>query len=203
LIEATDVLLLAHVPVPASVNGVVAPTHKLEPPLIGPGKAFTTKGVVTLQPVVARAYVIVGVPATIPVTSPVPIPIVACDVLLLVQVPPDVGSDNAVVEPAHTLVIPAMAPGKGLTVTTDEVTQPVGAVYVMFVVPALTPVTTPLPMPMVAKPGALLVQVPPERASVKVVVAPEAHTESVPLMAAGNVLTVTTVVAGAQPVAKV
>lgn len=60
---------------------------------------------------------IVAVPAATPVTTPVEL-IVATDVLLLVQVPPEVASDNVVVEPVATDDAPVIAAitGKGLTV---------------------------------------------------------------------------------------
>ena len=58
----------------------------------------------------------------------------------------------------------------------------------------LTAVTDPLEEFTVATPGALLVHVPPEVASLKVVVSPT-QTAAVPVIAAGNGLTVTIVVA--------
>jgi hypothetical protein len=48
---------------------------------------------------------------------PVEGPIVATVVLLLVHVPTPDGSDNVVVLPAHTVSVPVIADGKGLTVT--------------------------------------------------------------------------------------
>ena len=56
---------------------------------------------------------------------------------------------------------------------------------------------------MVATDVVELFQVPPANASVKVVVPPEAQTLNVPPIAAGKVLIVTGVVAGAQPVGRV
>ena len=55
----------------------------------------------------------------------------------------------------------------------------------MLLVPGITPVTTPEPTPIVATEGVLLVQEPPVSASVRVVVPPDAQTESVPPIAAG------------------
>ena len=71
---------------------------------------------------------IFGVPDTTPVTTPLPMPIVAWDVLLLDHVPPGVASVNVVVDPTHTLAVPPIADGNGLMVITDDVTHPVGAV---------------------------------------------------------------------------
>ena len=59
--------------------------------------------------------------------------------------------------------------------------------------PPLTPVTTPVVEPMVAIPVLLLLQAPPEVASVSVVLAPE-HTDGVPDIDDGAELTVTDVV---------
>ena len=68
------------------------------------------------------------------------------------------------------------------------------------VVPPVIPVTTPALL-MLATPGALLLQVPPGTASLKLVVAP-VHTDGTPDIAAGAMVTVTTVVAATpQPVA--
>ena len=66
-------------------------------------------------------------PIVTPVTIPVTEPIVALP-LLLVQVPPAVASVNAVVKPKHTVKVPDMAEGKGFTVTTAVMIQPVGNV---------------------------------------------------------------------------
>jgi len=60
-------------------------------------------------------------------------------------------------------------------------------------VPALTPVTTPVPATTVATAGLALLQLPPGEAFVNVVVEPT-HTSNVPPMAAGNGLTVTVAV---------
>lgn len=67
----------------------------------------------------------VAVPGEIPVTMPVVKPTVAIVVLLLVHVPPPGASDNAVVNPVHTVLMPAMGDGVGLTVTVIEEEQPV------------------------------------------------------------------------------
>lgn len=43
-------LLLVHVPPPASLRIIVAPTHKVEGPEIGDGKGLTVTVLVTAQP---------------------------------------------------------------------------------------------------------------------------------------------------------
>ena len=52
----------------------------------------------------------VAEPADTPVTTPEAL-MVATDVLLLLQVPPEVASDSAVVVPVHSVVVPVMMAG--------------------------------------------------------------------------------------------
>jgi len=120
-------LLMLHVPPPASVSAVVAPTHTVKVPEIAEGNAYTVTTAVVWQPVLS-AYVIIVVPAVPPVTIPVVDPIVATIVLLLLQVPVAVASVNVVVSPEHTDNVPEMLAGDALTVTTDVVTQPLASV---------------------------------------------------------------------------
>ena len=68
----------------------------------------------------------------------------------------------------------------------------------MIAVPAETPVTMPVPEPIVAIPVAPLVQLPPAVPSVRVVVLP-VHTDNVPPIATGAVFTVTVVVTRQPP----
>lgn len=53
---------------------------------------------------------------------------VATEVLLLVQVPPPVASNNGVVEPGHTLITPVIDAGVRLTVAIAVIEQVVGKV---------------------------------------------------------------------------
>ena len=69
----------------------------------------------------------VDVPDVAPETIPELVPIVATLVLLLIHVPPPV-LERVVVEPAQTVVVPAIAVGNGFTVTTVVVIQPVDRV---------------------------------------------------------------------------
>lgn len=64
-------------------------------------------------------------PAATPVTTPLLVPTVASVTLLLVQVPVPVAFVNVVVNPTHTLAVPLMDAGNGLTVTAAVVKQPV------------------------------------------------------------------------------
>ncbi len=113
-IVATAVLLLVHVPPPASVRVELVPTQNDETPEIGLGNGFTVTVVVIRQPV-GRVYVITDVPVETPETIPVVDPTVATVVLLLSQVPPP-ASDNVVVLPTQTFVVPVMGLGSGFTV---------------------------------------------------------------------------------------
>ena len=70
----------------------------------------------------------VGTPADTPVTTPVDGPTVASEVLLLLQVPPDVASVRVIVEPGHTAATPPIAAGVGLTVSPVHAIHPVGRV---------------------------------------------------------------------------
>ena len=55
-------------------------------------------------------------------------PTVATAALLLLHIPPVGASLNVVVEPSHTLVIPVMDDGSGLTVTSVVVRHPVDSI---------------------------------------------------------------------------
>jgi hypothetical protein len=102
-----------------------------------------------------------------------------------------------VVEASHTEVVPLIADGNGFTVTTALAWQPVDNIYVILEVPEATPVTTPLPVPIVAMAVLPLLQLPlPELVSV--VVEP-VQTSELPLIADGNGFTVATIIAW-QPV---
>ena len=62
------------------------------------------------------AYVIVDVPATLPVATPVLASITAVAVSLLAHVPPGVVLPSVVVRPAHTCRLPVTPAGIGFTV---------------------------------------------------------------------------------------
>jgi hypothetical protein len=122
-IVATPVLALVHVPpVGVELNVVVAPVHTLIVPVMAVGCVLTVTAAAAKQPPV-NVYVIFDVPELTPVTIPV-LPIVATPVLALVQVPPDGEELNVVVAPVHTLIVPVIAVGCVLTVTTAAAKQP-------------------------------------------------------------------------------
>ncbi len=126
-------------------------------------------------------------------------PIVATVVLLLLHVPPGNVFPNEVLEPAQTTGVPLMADGSGFMVTVVVAIQFKGEVYMAIALPADIPVNTPVAALIVAMAVLLLVQVPPDVASLSVVMAP-LHIDILPVMAAGSGFTVAvTVVDVAQP----
>ena len=117
---ATAVLLLVHVPPKtASLSTISEPSHTEDGPLISAGVGLTVTVVVAIQP---KEYVIVAVPAPIPVTRPPDM--VATDVLLLLHAPPGTASLSVNVEPIQIVPAPTIAPGSGLTVMTLYTVQP-------------------------------------------------------------------------------
>ena len=197
-------LLADHVPpVTASVRLIVVPVVRLDGPLIVPAVNALTVTIVDVlavpQPFVT-IYEILAVPPATPLTVP-SVPTVAIAPLEVLQVPPAAASVSAVVEPAHTVAVPVIAPavGNGLTVTVAvaaAVPQPLVTVYDIVVVPPERPLTTP---DVLTVPTAVFVELhtPPVIPSAKLIVDP-AHTvpeagEIIPAFAPA--LTVTTVVA--------
>ena len=109
---------------------------------------------------------------------------------MLLHVPPDVASLSVKLEPAHIGVTPVIAAGVWLTVITWVAIQPAADVKVIVELPADTPLYIPVPEPIVATARLLLLHVLLPEASVTVALRP-VHTENVPPIADGNVLTVT------------
>jgi len=116
------------------------------------------------------------VPDATPVTLPVAEPTIATPVLLLNHVPPDVVFASVDIDPSHTLNVPVIAAGLAFTVIVSFLEHPVARVYVILVVPVVTPVSIPEHDPIDATPVALLTQVPPAGVVETVVVKP-VHTE--------------------------
>ena len=116
---ARAVLLLLHTPPPAASFSVIElPTTTDVGPVIvpAPGSAYTVATAVTKQPVVV-VYVSVVVPVDTPVMIPLELPIVATDVVLLLQLLPLVLGGNMLVEvPTHAATGEAIAGGRALTV---------------------------------------------------------------------------------------
>ena len=123
---ATPVTLLAHVPpLVALVSVVEFPWHTIIVPVIGVSR-FTVSVIVLEQPAPV-VYVIVVVPMATPAAMPVPLLIVAVEVLLLVHVPPLMALLSLVVPPTHTIVVPVIG-ATGFTVTVAYAAHPAGAV---------------------------------------------------------------------------
>ena len=122
----TRPLLLLHVPpagVPVSV--VVLPAQIVVVPVMGAGSAFTVATAVLKQPLGDSLYVMVALPGVVPpVITPVPIPIVAVPVALLLHVPVPGLLVSVEVAPSHMLSVPAIGAGKGFTDTVAEMLQP-------------------------------------------------------------------------------
>lgn len=118
-------LPLVHVPPDVmSVSVTVEPAHTLVGPPIAAGCGLTVT-IAVVAHVVGDEYDMVAVPAETPVTTPVEEPTVATPVLPLLHVPNNVASSSVVVELTHTVIVPVMAAGSGLTDTTTERAQPV------------------------------------------------------------------------------
>jgi hypothetical protein len=107
----------------ALVSKVDDPLQTLAVPPIAAGAALTVIVVVLKHPV-GKVYVIVEVPAATEVTTPVP-EIKATLASLLLHIPPTLASNNVVVRPVHTVVVPVITAGVGFTVTTCVLVQPV------------------------------------------------------------------------------
>lgn len=159
-------------------------------PVIAPGRPLTVTVAVVIQPV-AAVYVIVAVPVVAPAVHVPPDVTDAVPVALLAHVPPGVALLSVADWPTHSDSVPVMADGSEFTVNVFVDIQPDGRVYVIVVVPGLTPPATPVPAAIVPVAGVLLLHIPPDTACVIVVVRPW-HTVELPVIAAGAGVTVTT-----------
>ena len=118
----------------------------------------------------------------------------------LLQAPPAGDAVIVVVLPTQISVEPTIDPGFGLIVITRIDMQPVDIAYVMFVIPDETPYTRPVGS-IVAMEVLRLVHVPPAVAQYTFVVLPTQADET-PVILAGRLFTVTTVVEIAVPQVK-
>lgn len=115
---ATVLFELDHVPPDVAVASVVVfVIQVLAVPVIAAGRSLTVIVFVAKHPVAVILYVIMAVPAVIPVTTPVVEPTDALDGLLLCQVPPLSVLDSEMVPLTHTAEEPAIVAGTGFTVT--------------------------------------------------------------------------------------
>jgi len=123
-IVPTAVMLLLQVPPGDSeVSVPEVPEQSVVAPVIPAGNGLTVTTALTWHPV-PSVYAITGLPAVTPVTNPKPA-IEPCAGLLLVHVPPAGVELSVVVSPTHTLVVPVIADGFGLTVIGVVIRQPV------------------------------------------------------------------------------
>lgn len=132
----------------------------------------------------------VTVPGTIPLTIPDVEFIVAVPASLLLHVPPGGLQVTVPVAPTHTADVPPIAPGLAFTVTVLVTLQPVGNVYDICDVPAVSPFTIPSAEPIVATVRLLLAHVPPVGVELSVVAEPM-QIAAVPVITLGIGFTVT------------
>jgi hypothetical protein len=178
LIGAIPLFMLAQVPPDMVLNSVVEfPLQNASEPVMAGGVAYIVTTFVTLQPN-GDVYVIIEVPAVMPVTTP---PVTTQPPGNTDHIPP--APEPSVVEvPSHTVAAPVMAAGKGFTVTVaTSYSEP--TVYVMVVVPAAMPVTTPVAAFTVPTATTALLQVPPVVVLARDVVEPT-QTLNVPVIGA-------------------
>ena len=109
--------LLQLPPVVVLLSVIVEPRQTEEGPVIDPGAACTETTTVAKQPEV-NIYVIVAVPIELPETRP-PVEVTsATPALLVLHDPPGAPSVNKEVPPKHIFVLPNIAGGPAVTVTT-------------------------------------------------------------------------------------
>ena len=120
---ATDVAVLLHMPpLVASVSNVADPSHNEKVPSIAVGWVFTVTVVVAAQLPIVYDTVEVPVLILLAVTVP-PVLIVATVVVTLLHTPPPVASVSVMDAPWQIGVLPLIAAGKVVTVTTCVATQ--------------------------------------------------------------------------------
>jgi hypothetical protein len=116
--EAVAVLEEDHEPpVVAHARVIVPPAHADPVPVMAAGIAYTLTIAVTVVP--ANEYVMVDVPADIPITTPLAEPIVATAGVLLLHEPPVALLANVVVAPIQVVSVPVIGEeNAAFTVTT-------------------------------------------------------------------------------------
>lgn len=197
LIDMLPLGVLQVPPAGVALSVVLLPIHTVKVPLIVPGAALTVTTAEVLQP--PAVYTTVAVPALLPPMKP-GLSNVATVVGVTDHVPPVVVLLSVVVRPTHSVRLPVMAAGVGVTVTTLVVVQPPTEAAVIVAVPGVIPVTTPVP-DTVATAVLELLQATGLVVVLRVVVLPT-HTVAVPVIAVGTGVTVTTAVV-TQPPAEV
>ena len=119
-------------PLTALLSVMFDPTHTVGKPDIEPGIPSTVTAVVAVQLVAEDVKVIKDEPALTPLTvafAEGPAVTVATGRFELTQVPPPAArSVSTIADPAQTVVVPVIAGGNALTVTTVETEHPIPAV---------------------------------------------------------------------------
>jgi len=119
--------LLHNTPGVVELNVVVCPKQTEVVPVIGAGRASTVTTVVVIQ-LVGPVYVIIEVPTPTAFHNPVATSIVATEPVPDNQVPPPVALLSVADVPWQSIMVPVMAAGAELTVTTATEIQPLGKV---------------------------------------------------------------------------
>jgi hypothetical protein len=179
---------------------VAVAEHNWVNPVIGSGTGFTVILLVTVQPP-PSVKMMVTPPADTPVTTPVVLPTLAMDGVVLIQVLVPAVLASVIVPPTHTCVGPVMAGGIGFTVTVFVARQLCASVKMISAVPLLMPCARPVNRSMVATPVVLLLHKPGPLASVYRL-KPPIQINGLPTIAAGAGFTVIKVLA-AHPAAVV
>ncbi len=169
----------------------VPPAHTTLPPEMAAPPDVMTIFLPDIQPVGA-VYITCAGPAISGVSTPDALIVAKADILTD-HVPPGVALVYVAVVPRHTVSGPSTGCGVGFTVIVFVAKQP-PTVYVIVVVPALTPVMMPDVNPIVAIDGLLLIHVPPA-GKPRYVVDPTSHIMLLPEMRAVVVVTVTVLTA--------
>jgi hypothetical protein len=195
--DAIALLLLNHVPPDEGDKVIVPPTHKAVAEELIIGSAFTvTEEVVLLHPVAVCVKVKVALPVDSPVTTP-ELVTVATEVLVLTQVPPEVG-ERVIVLPIQTEDAAVTVGGAFIVITAVVAEQfVVASENVKVALPDEIPVTIPA-FVTVATEVLLLTHVPPDE-GVNVTV-PPIHTDVAEALTIGTVFTVTAEVVLLHPV---
>ena len=127
-------------------------------------------------------YVTVATPGDTPITTPVLDPTEAIVSGLLLHKPVPGGQVSVVPAPTHTLIVPVIGPGLGLTVTETLAEQPPGnMVYTMVATPGDMPVTIPDTEPIVATGILRLLHDPPAGVAFNVSVLPTHNARLIPV----------------------
>jgi len=124
VIDAATTGLVLNTPgVVGSLNVIVVPTHSVVGPVIGSGSGYTLITANWRHPH-GDVSTMVSIPVATPNTRPDEEPTVAIEVLVELQVPGST-SDNNVVAPTHSDIVPVIGAGVACTVIVYIAEHPV------------------------------------------------------------------------------